>query len=318
MCGIGNAGETLMPLLPKDQSKRHEHEEYSIVAIKEIFRPIIEDHPVCVNFSIKAEEVAALLGDSTLLVNSTVKTKRVLFLWRQLISGQLDADRADYLLRDSLHLGVAYGLYDRSRLVACMALGKIKNAETNANELTLAVENKAWHVAESLVLARYQMFSQVYWHKVRRIYDYHITQAIKDILGEECQEKGEQGCYPPPERIEDYLSFDDWTVYAALKNGQGGKHGQIILSRLHYKCIYETELIPTEKDAAEMERFKSEYKSAGKAFYIDDITRAYWYKTEKDINIILDNGQLAPLSDKSPLLKALVASPRQKRFYASI
>ena len=315
---FSHSGETLMPLLPKDHpkyshggAKRYEHEEYSIVIIKEIFRPIIENHSVCENFPVKAEEVTALLGDST------VKPKGILSLWRQLISSQLDADRADYLLRDSLHLGVAYGLYDRNRLVACMTLGKLENAETSTRNLEIAVENKAWHVAESLVLARYQMFTQVYLHRVRRIYDYHITEAIRNILTENYKEKCVSGCYPPPERIKDYLSFDDWTVYAALKNGYGGEHGQIILTRRHYKCKYETELIPTEKDAAAIEKLERACQAAGKASYTDDIALAYWYKKEKDINISRD-GLLTPLSEISSIVGALlIANPQQKRFYAA-
>ncbi len=44
-------------------------------------------------------------------------------LFKDVISGQLDADRADYLLRDSIHTGVNYGLYDRNRLINCIDIG---------------------------------------------------------------------------------------------------------------------------------------------------------------------------------------------------
>ena len=46
-----------------------------------------------------------------------------LLLWRQLITSQLDVDRADYLLRDSHHVGVEYGRYDLDRLVICLTIG---------------------------------------------------------------------------------------------------------------------------------------------------------------------------------------------------
>ncbi|MGI5901481.1 MAG: hypothetical protein ACOX7U_03270 [Desulfitobacteriia bacterium] len=72
---------------------------------------------------------------------------------------------------------MSYGIYDRDRLVSCMTIGK---TETDAP--VLAIEEKGWYTAESLVLARYQMFSQVYFHKVRRVYDYHIYRATKEIL----------------------------------------------------------------------------------------------------------------------------------------
>ena len=135
-----------------------------------------------------------------------------------MISGQIDADRADYLLRDSLHLGVSYGLYDRSRLIHCLTLGK-----SETDDLILAIEEKSWHIAESLVLARYQMFSQVYFHKVRRVYDYHIMMATKEILN---HLRG-KGFYPTPDELNEYLAFDDWEIYSALKKQLGGMHGDI-------------------------------------------------------------------------------------------
>lgn len=206
---FSHSGEDLMPLLPKThskyvegQQKRYEHEEYSIEIIKQVFKSIIEGHPVNDNYRITVEDVTALLGDTT------VKLKASSLLWKELVSGQIDADRADYLLRDSMHLGVSYGIYDRNRLVSCMTIGK---TETDAP--VLAIDEKGWYIAESLVLARYQMFSQVYFHKVRRIYDYHIYRATKEILG---KMDVKDACYPPPDRIQDYIKFDDWTIYSAL------------------------------------------------------------------------------------------------------
>ncbi len=43
-------------------------------------------------------------------------------IWRDLISSQLDADRSDYLMRDSYHLGVKYGFFDLERLLNCITL----------------------------------------------------------------------------------------------------------------------------------------------------------------------------------------------------
>lgn len=306
---FSHSGEMLMPLLPKEHSKyisegnkRYEHEEYSIAAIKTVFRDIIEKHPISNNYQIHAEEVTYLLGDQQAKVFSGL-----LLLWKQLISGQLDADRADYLLRDSAHLGVAYGIYDKNSLIKYMTLGRFKDT----GDIVIAVEDKAWHVAESLVLARYQMFTQVYFHKVRRIYDYHITCATKEILK---KLKCKDAYYPTPSKINSYLKFDDWTIYANLQKGFGGAHGEIILNRQHYKCIYETQLIPTKTDNSRIKKLFEEYTKANKDFYIDDITNAYWYKREKDI-YISENGYVNMLSNKSQIVKAMISNPEQKRFY---
>lgn len=302
---FSHSGEDLMPLSPDmagkhgpEQKNRYVHEEYSIEIIKKIFKDIIENHPINDNYRVTVEDVTALLGDKT------VPLKANSLLWKELISGQLDADRADYLLRDSLHLGVSYGIYDRNRLVSCMTIGK---TETDAP--VLAIEEKGWYIAESLVLARYQMFSQVYFHKVRRIYDYHIYCATKEILR---RLNIQDACYPPPSQIEEYLKFDDWTIYSALKEGLGGEHGEIVLTRTHYKCVKETQIIPTEEEISEIQELKQKYMK--KKYYLDDNASISWYKMDKDI-FISENNKIQPLSEKSSIVKAMIEKPRKQRFY---
>lgn len=166
------------------------------------------------NYTIKVEEVTALLGDS-----SKCAFQGILLLFKGIISGQLDADRADYLLRDSIHTGVSYGLYDRNRLINCIDIGQMPET----GDLVLAIQNGGWHIAESLVLARYQMFSQVYFHKTRRAYDHHVSYAVKEILAQVYPCFG--GFYPTPEYLNEYVQLDDWTMYGKIKEGFGGKHG---------------------------------------------------------------------------------------------
>ncbi|MEP7353019.1 MAG: HD domain-containing protein [Acidobacteriota bacterium] len=60
-------------------------------------------------------------GASAVLVRLMEKSPELAFL-SQLVSGEVDADRADYLLRDSLHCGVSYGLYDSAKLVESLTL----------------------------------------------------------------------------------------------------------------------------------------------------------------------------------------------------
>lgn len=169
---FSHSGEDSMPfIIPTTKESRYEHEDYSIASVKFLFRDLIEKHPFVENLGIKAEDVTALLGDQTVLPTRTS------VIWKELISGQIDADRADYLLRDSLHIGVNYGLYDRNRLVNCITVG-----ESDEETCFLAIEEGGWHVAESLVIARYHMFSQVYFHPVRRAFDFHVSEAIKEVL----------------------------------------------------------------------------------------------------------------------------------------
>lgn len=299
---FSHAGEDLMPKKPNTDLQRYEHEEYSIAIIKSVFRDLIEDHPINHNFGIKVDEVTALLGDNTVKPNSFT------LLWKSLISGQLDADRADYLLRDSLHTGVNYGIYDRNRLIHCMVLGK-----TETDSPIIAIQDGGWHIAESLVLARYQMFSQVYFHKTRRIYDHHIYHASKEVL---VKTGRKNGCYPTPDKLDAYLRFDDWEIWGGIKKGKGGCHGDKILNREHYRCIYETNMIPSDEDTKRINELKQEYEAAGIEIVLDK-PNTKWYKLDKDIDIFDEqDGVVKSLSDISSIVKSMIAIPQVQRLYA--
>lgn len=70
-----------------------------------------------------------------------------------LISSQLDADRTDYLIRDSYHCGVSYGNFDSSRLLESLTI-----KDMDGEHLELAIKRGGIHVLESLILARFFIF----------------------------------------------------------------------------------------------------------------------------------------------------------------
>ena len=86
---------------------------------------------------------------------------RKLRLLASMISGPIDIDKMDYLMRDSLHAGVPYGRnYDQPRLIGSLCLNEAGDR--------LAVTDKGRTAAEMMVFARYVMFSEVYWHHTVR------------------------------------------------------------------------------------------------------------------------------------------------------
>lgn len=302
---FSHTGEDLMQIKDTKTNKRYNHEEYSIAIIKKYFKDIIEEHPINANYQIRVEEVTALLGDST-----KSSFQGILLLFKGIISGQLDADRADYLLRDSIHIGVNYGLYDKNRLINCIDIGQIHDTD----DLVLAVQDGGWHIAESLVLARYQMFSQVYFHKTRRAYDYHASCAVKEILNIIHPEFN--GTYPSPEYLESYVALDDWTMYGKMKEGWGGKHGEIILNRHHYRKVYETSLLPKPEEERELEQIRTKLQIEGSLDFFEDEAKTKWYKLDKDIFVCSsDSCYVRELSSISPIIRHMVDTPRMKRLY---
>jgi HD superfamily phosphohydrolase len=83
----------------KPDGEKIDHEDYSAAIIRSVLRDVIENHDMNVNCRFKADDIAALLEGSSKAASN--------ILWRDIINGQMDADRMDYLLRDSYHIGVA-------------------------------------------------------------------------------------------------------------------------------------------------------------------------------------------------------------------
>ena len=78
----------------------------------------------------------------------------------QLVSSQLDVDRMDYLLRDSLMTGAKYGIYDLEWI--------IKSIEIDEENDRLYVSGRGIYAVEDYLQARYYMFRQVYFHRTLR------------------------------------------------------------------------------------------------------------------------------------------------------
>lgn len=88
-----------------------------------------------------------------------------------LISGELDVDRMDYLIRDSHYTGVSYGVIDVDRLIANLKLEKY-----------LVLDIKGVQAAESMLLARYFMYPSVYQHHTARIIDAMFRHALDEMI----------------------------------------------------------------------------------------------------------------------------------------
>ena len=136
--------------------------------IEDLRLPQFPTHEEFARRFIVAGEVADVLADDWNLDPSAVatlvagdaqdRTQRIL---RSMLSGPIDVDKIDYLMRDSLHAGVPYGRhFDRRRLVGSLCLNEAGDG--------LAITDKGKTAAEMMVFARYVMFSEVYWHHAVR------------------------------------------------------------------------------------------------------------------------------------------------------
>lgn len=281
---FSHAAEELFP--EKPDGSRYAHEEYSTAVVRTKLRDVIENHPRNANYGFRADDVAALIEGAA--------TARQALFWRELISGQMDADRMDYLLRDSYHAGVEYGRFDLNRIIATVQAVKDPESET----LRLGVSEGGAHAAERLVLARYEMFTQVYFHKTRVAFDQHLKGALFEILS--------SGHFPNPESgLDAYLEWDDWKVLAALKEGRGGEHGNRIASRNHFREIYHTPEAPTRDDMLQL----NEVKNALGALIVAEVSaEKSWYKAGPSDILVMreaENNGVTLLSLYSPIIGSL-------------
>ena len=146
---------------------------------------------------------------------------------RAMVSGELDADRMDYLLRDSFYTGVNYGRYDLDWIVQNL------NAAVKDDRAYLALSRAAAFAFEDFLLSRYHMFISVYYHHTPVNFDQMLRRYYKDATGE-------FSIPPDPER---FLFCDDVALAQALRNSHN-RWAERIVARQGYKLLAQL----TERD----------------------------------------------------------------------
>jgi hypothetical protein len=137
-----------------------------------------------------------------------------------MINFALGSDRMDYLLRDSHYTGVAYGVIDCGRLVHTIRLRRGK----------AVIEWGGIEAAESLLIARFLMFSSVYYHHAVRIASAMLGRAVEFALDDKTIS------------VDELLRCNDAELGAALEMGErSGELMRRIRNRELYKRAYELE-----------------------------------------------------------------------------
>lgn len=112
-----------------------------------------------------------------------------------IVSGELDVDRMDYLIRDSHYTGVAYGVIDVDRIIANLKLKQY-----------LILDVKGVQAAEEALVARYQMYPSVYQHHTTRIVNAMFRRCLKRVIDEDIVNS------------EDMYKYDDSDIVCMCRN----------------------------------------------------------------------------------------------------
>ncbi len=235
-----------------------------------------------------------------------------------MVSSQLDADRMDYLLRDSYMTGTTYGHFDLSRVLRTMRIcdGKLVYKESGVQ----AIEN--------YILARYHMYWQVYYHPTARSYE-HLLRAIllriKDLYNENYQFKTSLRYLIPfldnRVEVEDFYCLDE-SILLYIFRELTDEHDVIIsdltkrfLDRRLFKYVKIT-------DANQIVAIQDLAFSLGydPRYYINTDTQTqvpylHYGKSGElnDIQILCEDGHLEPLPSQSEIVDAIIHSKKTKQ-----
>lgn len=216
-----------------------------------------------------------------------------------IVGDAFGVDRMDYLLRDSYHAGVAYGRFDHFRLIDTLRILPLPST----GEPALGVEEGGIQSAEALLFARYFMYSQVYFHPVRRIYDIHLRDFLSAWL------RG--GKFSTD--IADHLRMTDNEVSAALFEAAsdptkpGHEKARRIVHRGHFRVLYQRH---PEDLEINIEAGQAVFEAAKQKFGADNVRHDSYTQrgSEIDFPVQTKDGRIAPSISISEILKNLPIS----------
>ena len=144
-------------------------------------------------------------------------------LLAQIVSSELDVDKMDYLLRDSLYCGVHYGTFDLERILDTLL--PLTDPETGT--WGIGVDEGGVHALEALVLARYYMFTQVYFNVTGKALELHLNEWLRE------------GGRRWRADAAAFLGDDDVSVIAEMRSSEG-PHARAVAYREPYPLAFET------------------------------------------------------------------------------
>ena len=246
----------------------------------------------------------------------------------QLISGQLDMDRADYLKRDSFYTGVAEGNINSERLISML---NVRNDE-------LVVEEKGLYSVEKFLIARRLMYWQVYLHKTSVVAEQILIRLLK--RAKELVQQGQELTMSTAlaffvknkiskdnfsqEVLEMFARLDDTDIISAMKEWQF--QSDVVLSKLS-KMLLNRDLLKIKVRLNDFEEQKikrlqklSIAKGVGekdmKYFVFTGVMTNRAYNPGKEIiKILTKNGRVVDLTKTSEAINLEPLSQVTERYY---
>ncbi len=247
----------------------------------------------------------------------------------QLISGQLDVDRMDYLSRDSFFTGVSEGVIGYDRILKMLT---VKDGQ-------LMVEYKATYSIEKFLVARRLMYWQVYLHKTVLSAEkmlVSIVQRARELLGNgvalesTCKAldvflKREVTDLDDPKTLQLFCQLDDYDLLSTIKKWMDEKDTVLsLLCRLLVeRRLLKVEFTSTLPDILKIEKLKNEVaeriniskEDAGYFVFSGEAVNTTYNPRDERINILFRDGSVKDISHVDNALIHQTLSSPVKKFY---
>lgn len=265
-----------------------EHEHYSVRSAYEVLNDLnIESYGICrtdilnamdttngkpsevfIEATLQVWDVLASkpVGDSeSNNISDEQKAEWLMRVIQCLISGELDVDKMDYLLRDSYYCGVKYGEFGLSTMLKNMTVCM----DYDKNWFGLAVYDKSLDMVKSIIQSRFNMFNNVYNHKTSNGFELLLNLAITEVMGIESTKKEVESCFL---NIDSFIQLTDdflWQKFKFHANENPGSYCDMLISRKRLKFLGSFDITnndsfdfdSTLKDIEEKAKCKAMYRS---------------------------------------------------------
>ena len=236
----------------------------------------------------------------------------------QIVSGQLDADRMDYLLRDSYFTATSYGQFDLERILRTMRVRK-----TAEGRKVIVVKYTGIHSVEDYIMARYQMYWQVYYHPVARSYEAVFIQLfnrLKDIFkGDKDYFEDMKVLIPFLEKsevsVDEYFKLDENSLLycCALIQDKEDKIAADLARRLQNRKLFEY-VDYNEENLAQIKNMLKESGLDDRYYLRIENIEASVYSPYKGRKILIEklNGDRVALEKASTIVESITKGQTKK------
>jgi HD superfamily phosphohydrolase len=194
--------------------ERVRHEVYSLFLVAKILKDTYAENPH-LKLVIDPRDVISVISPSIKpAANSPLLSMGIFKMFNELIAGEIDIDRMDYLLRDSRECGVVYGIFDEGRILDGICI----YADDIDKSLHLAINISSLTAFEDYLRARQSMYQQVYFHKTSCSAEAMIQYLARKLGG-----------WTLPANVDQYAELDEYNIGAEL----------LVVAQKQLKDLYE-------------------------------------------------------------------------------